>query len=62
MMTMLKREFPDAIEPWPRNIRQVNKESYVALQSLVRRFNIEKHNNQITPVQFDDMTTSIGGA
>ena len=55
MMTMLKREYPDAIEPWPRNIRRVNKEKYVAIQSLVRRFNIEKHNNRITPVQFDDI-------
>jgi len=55
MMKMLKREYPDAIKPWPRNIRQVNKERYVAIQSLVRRFNIEKHNNQLTPVQFDDI-------
>lgn len=55
MMMMLKREYPDAIRPWPRNIRRVNKEKCVAIQSLVRRFNIERHNSQITPVQFDDI-------
>jgi len=55
MMTMLKREYPDAIKPWPRSIRRVNKEEYLAIQSLVRRFNIEKHDNQITPIQFDDI-------
>jgi hypothetical protein len=55
MMTMLKREYPDAIKPWPRNIRRVNKEKYVAIQSLVRRFNIDRHKNEITPVQFDDI-------
>lgn len=55
MMRMLKREYPDAIEPWPRTIRRVNKEEYLAIQSLVRRFNTEKHHNRITPVQFDDI-------
>jgi hypothetical protein len=55
MMKMLKREYPDAIEPWPGNIRRVNKEKYAAIQSLVRRFNVERHNNRITPVQFDDI-------
>lgn len=55
MMMMLKKEYPDAIKPWPRNIRQVNKEKYAAIQSLVRRFDIERHNNQITPIQFDDI-------
>jgi len=55
MMKMLKREYPDAIAPWPTSIRRVNKEEYVAIQSLIRRFNVEKHCGEITPVQFDDL-------
>ena len=55
MMKMLKREYPDAIGSWPRNIRRVSKEKYVAIQSLIRRFNVEKHNSRIIPVQFDDI-------
>jgi hypothetical protein len=55
MMTMLKKNYPDAMKPWPTSIRQVDREKYLIIQSLVRRFNIEKHNNAITPVQFDDI-------
>ncbi len=55
MMKMLKREYPDAIQPWPSNIRRVNKEKYAAVQSLVRRFIMERHSNHIIPVQFDDI-------
>ena len=55
MMNMLRKNYPDAIKLWPANIRQVNKEKYLTIQSLVRRFNIERHSNRITPVQFDDI-------
>lgn len=55
MMKMLKREYPGAIARWPTSIRRVTKDKYLAIQSLVRRFNLEKHDNQITPVQFDDL-------
>ncbi len=55
MMTMLKKEYPDAIKRWPSSIRRVSKETYTSIQALVRRFNIERHDNRITPVQFDDV-------
>lgn len=55
MMNMLKKNYPSAIRPWPHSIRQVNKESYFAIQSLVRRFIRERHDDRITPVQFDDI-------
>ncbi|MCJ7632774.1 hypothetical protein MUP77_10345 [Candidatus Bathyarchaeota archaeon] len=55
MMNMLKKNYPNVIKPWPSNIRQVNREKYLVIQSLVRRFNTEKYNNRITPVQFDDI-------
>lgn len=53
MMNMLKKSYPSAIKPWPQSVRQVNKENYHAIQSLVRRFIRENHNDRITSVQFD---------
>ena len=55
MMNMLKKNYPNVLKHWPRNLRQVNREKYLVIQSLVRRFNIERYNNRITPVQFDDI-------
>lgn len=55
MMNMLRKNYPDAMKPWPTSISQVSREKYLIIQSLVRRFNIEKHDSNITPVQFDDI-------
>jgi len=55
MMNMLKKHYPTAIKPWPQSVLQVNKENYFAVQSLVRRFIREKHDDRITSVQFDDI-------
>lgn len=54
MMGMLRRDYPSAIERWPIRVRQVNRESYEAIQELVRRYIVEKHPG-ILPVQFDDI-------
>jgi len=55
MMNMIRKNYPSAIKPWPQSVLQVNKENYLAIQGLVRRFIREKHNGRITPVQFDDI-------
>jgi len=54
MMNMLRRDYPSAIEWWPVRVQQVNRESYEAIQELVRRYITEKHPG-ILPVQFDDI-------
>jgi len=55
MMAMLKRDYPKDIQPWPTTVEQVNKNNYMAIQKIVRKFIREKHNNKIMPVQFDDI-------
>ena len=54
MMNMLKKHYAKDIEPWPSAIEQVNEQNYVKIQELVRRFNTDKHQESIVPVQFDD--------
>jgi len=55
MMALLKRHYPEAITPWPTTIKQVNNSTYIRIQETVRKFINEKHDNGITPVQFDDI-------
>lgn len=55
MMGMLRHCYPVAFNPWPVAVREVDsRESYEAIQGLVRRYISEKHPS-ITPVQFDDI-------
>jgi len=55
MMAMLRRCYPHALKPWPTTVHEVSdRESYNAIQELVRRFIREKHPD-ILPVQFDDI-------
>jgi hypothetical protein len=54
MMGKLRKEYPRAIVPWPHSIQEVNRQSYRAIQELVRRYIIERHPG-ILPVQFDDI-------
>jgi len=40
---------------WPTTIKQVKSSTYTVIQETVRKFIAQKHNNGITPVQFDDI-------
>ena len=53
-MTMLKRSYPKALQPWPTTVEKVGVEDYKKIQQLVRKFIEEKHSGEILPVQFDD--------
>lgn len=56
MMKMLRKCYPKDIEPWPRTIKGVVcKQTYEDIQSTVRKFIRDKHNDSIMPVQFDDI-------
>jgi len=55
MMTMLKKSYPKDIQPWPTTVEQVDKNTYMTMQKIVRKFIKEKHHNSIMPVQFDDI-------
>lgn len=55
MMKMLKRIYPNAFDSWPTYISQVDEAAYNQIRCLVNKFIDNEHNNQITPVQFDDI-------
>lgn len=55
MMAMLKNVYPTDIQPWPVTVEQVDRSKYEALQQIVRKFIKERHDNNIWPVQFDDI-------
>lgn len=55
MVVQLKKQYPDDIRVWPKTIKQVSSITYVAIQNVVRKFIKEYHNNQILPVQFDEI-------
>lgn len=55
MMALLKTYYPKDISRWPTTIQQVDSSDYTAIQKIVRKFISERHNNNITPVQFDDI-------
>ena len=55
MMAYLKRHYPKAITPWPTTIKQVNNSTYIRIQDTVSKFINDKHDNSITPAQFDDI-------
>ncbi len=55
MMKMLSKKYPSAIKKWPTKIEEVNKNSYLVIQNLVRQFINDFHQNRILPVQFDDI-------
>ena len=54
MMAMLKRFYPEALQPWPTTVEQIGVEDYRKIQQVVRKFIAEKHSGKILPVQFDD--------
>lgn len=53
MMTKLKECYPEAIESWPKVIKDVDCDSYKKIQETVRKFISEKHHGCIIPVEFD---------
>jgi len=55
MMNMLKKHYPNDINPWPKYVEDVDKDTYIKLQMLVKKFIIDKHDNEIMSVQFDDI-------
>lgn len=55
MMAKLRRCYPNAMKPWPRTIEKVDsKQKYDKIQETVRKFIHDKHQDSITPAQFDD--------
>lgn len=60
MMAMLGsidgKKYQTEIRPWPKSIEEVDdKNKYLIIQKIVRKFIEEKCNGKITPVQFDDI-------
>lgn len=56
MMVFLKEYYHADIIQWPTTIKQVNNYSdYAAIQRVVHKFIKEKLDENITPVQFDDV-------
>ena len=56
MMAKLAGYYPEAIgAPWPTSVEGVDSAAkYLAIQKVVRKFIEERHEGNITPVQFDD--------
>lgn len=54
MMNLLKQHYAKDIDPWPSAIERVNEPNYIKIQEIVRKFNTDKHQASIVPVQFDD--------
>jgi len=55
MMRMLKKDYKNEITIWPKTVEEVDEEKYNKLQNIVCHFIKAKHNDQIIPVQFDDI-------
>ena len=55
MMHFLKGHHPKYFPRWPMSVESVDKSSYKKLQQLVKIFIREKHQNEILPVNFDDL-------
>ncbi len=55
MMRMLKKDYKSEMLVWPKTVGEVDEEKYKKLQNIVCQFIIDKHNDQIIPVQFDDI-------
>ena len=55
MMHFLKGHYPDYFPRWPTSVESVDKSIYKKLQQLVKIFIREKHQNEIRPVNFDDL-------
>jgi hypothetical protein len=55
MMRELKKDFPSEMRPWPTLIKDVNKEAYYKIQSLVHESIKREHNNAITCPQWEDI-------
>lgn len=55
MMDMLKACYPLDLASWPKTIEQVDVTTYKSIQAIVRKFIVEKHDEIIIPVQFDDI-------
>jgi hypothetical protein len=54
MMGELQKDFPNAIQPWPTLIKEVNKEAYFKIQSLVDE-SIKREHNAMTRPQWEDI-------
>ena len=54
MMRYLKKHYPKDIKRWPTSIQNVDRRTYLKLQSLVIRFIAEKDKEIKLPVHFDD--------
>lgn len=55
MMAMLRKCYPDDAKYLPSSIKSVDENTYKKIQEIVRKFIREKHDNNILPVQFDDI-------
>ena len=55
MMAMLKRDYPEHFSTWPRTVEEVDETTYWGLQRLVQTFINDKHDGNITLIQFDDI-------
>ncbi len=55
MMRMLKKDYKNKMLIWPKTVEEVDEEKYNKLQEIVYQFIKDKHNDQIIPVQFDDI-------
>lgn len=55
MMRYLKKTYPFELQNWPATIEKVNRDIYLSIQQTVKKYNHDKHQDQITPIQFDDI-------
>lgn len=54
MMQYLKQRYPTHFKSWPSTVEEVDKDTYIKLQDLVKQYNIEFEKEIKLPVEFDD--------
>jgi hypothetical protein len=54
MIEHLKRNYKTAFKKWPKSLAAIDRQGYIKLQDLVKRFISEKDTEINLPVQFDD--------
>jgi hypothetical protein len=59
MMAFLKSKYSNYFQLWPVTIENIDESKYLSVQKLVRQFIRDEHQNQILPVQFDDLYWNI---
>jgi hypothetical protein len=54
MIKHLKRNYKTAFKKWPKSVAEIDRQGYIKLQNLVKRFISERDTEITLPVQFDD--------